>query len=87
MVLPDGTVITPFDAGKSINGPWGVAIDGNDNVWVANSMGRSVTHLCGARPANCPPGTKTCDPISPPSGYIGGQQIITDVAIGPAGEV
>ena len=68
MVQPDGTVLPPFDAGKSIVGPWGVAIDGNDNVWVANSIGRSVTQLCGARPANCPPGAKTGDPISPPGG-------------------
>ena len=87
MVRPDGTVLPPFDGGKSIIGPWGIAIDGNDNVWVANSTGRSVTLLCGARPANCPPGKKTGDPISPPGGYIGGLQIITDVAIDPAGNL
>ncbi len=87
MVRPDGKVLPPFDGGKSIIGPWGIAIDGNDNVWVANAFGRSVTQLCGARPENCPPGTKTGDPISPPGGYIGGLQIITDVAIDPAGNV
>jgi hypothetical protein len=42
MVRPDGTVLT-FDGGKSIIGPWGITIDGNDNLWVANAMGRSVT--------------------------------------------
>src|SRR5271166_959330 len=84
---PDGTVVGTFDGGKSINGPWGMAIDGNDNVWVANSTGHSVAHLCGARPENCPPGAKTGDPISPPGGYIGGLQTITDVAIDPAGNV
>jgi hypothetical protein len=87
MVRPDGTVLPPFDGGKSLIGPWGIAIDGNDNVWVANAMGHSVTQLCGARPENCPPGAKTGDPISPPGGYIGGLQIITDVAIDPAGNV
>jgi len=87
MVRPDGTVLPPFDAGKSINGPWGIAIDGNDNVWVANATGHSVTHLCGARPTNCPPGTKTGDPISPPGGYIGGLQILTDLAVDPAGNI
>jgi len=87
MVRPDGTVLPPFDGGKSIIAPWGIAIDGNDNVWVANSTGRSVTELCGARPENCPPGKKTGDAISPPGGYIGGLQIITDVAIDPAGNV
>jgi hypothetical protein len=87
MVWPDGTVLASFDGGKSIVGPWGVAVDGNDNVWVANAMSHSVTQLCGARSANCPPGMKTGDPISPPGGYIGGLQIITDVAIDPAGNV
>jgi len=87
MVRPDGTVVPPFDGGKSIVGPWGIAIDGNDNVWVANATGRSVTHLCGARPEKCPPGTKTGDPISPPGGYIGGLQILTDLAVDPAGNV
>ncbi|MGZ4379311.1 MAG: hypothetical protein ACXVRY_14650 [Gaiellaceae bacterium] len=87
MVRPDGTVLPPFDGGKSINAPWGIAVDGNDNVWVANAFGRSVTHLCGVRLETCPPGAKTGDPISPPGGYIGGLQIITDVAIDPAGNV
>jgi streptogramin lyase len=87
MIRPDGTVLPPFDGGKSIIAPWGVAIDGNDNVWVANATGRSVTQLCGVRLENCPPGSKTGDPISPPGGYIGGLQIITDVAVDPAGNV
>jgi hypothetical protein len=87
MVKPDGTVLPPFDGGKSIIGPWGIAIDGNDNVWVANAFGRSVTHLCGARPGSCPAGLKTGDPISPPGGHVGGLQIITDVAIDPAGNL
>jgi hypothetical protein len=87
VVRADDTVLPPFDGGKSIISPCGIAIDGNDNVWVANSTGRSVTQLCEARPANCPPGTKTGDPISPPGGYIGGLQIVTDVAIDPGGNV
>ena len=87
MVRPEGTVLGPFDGGKSIIGPWGIAIDGNDNVWVANSTGRSITQLCGVRTETCPPGLKTGDPISPSSGYIGGLQTITDVDIDPAGNV
>ena len=88
MVRPDGTALPPFDGGKSIIGPWGIAIDGNDNVWVANGFSHTVTALCGARPETCPPGTKTGDPLSPPGGYIGGMQTaITDVAIDPAGNV
>jgi hypothetical protein len=65
----------------------GAAIDGNDNVWVADAFGRTITHLCGVRLENCPPGAKTGDPISPPGGYLGGVQITTDVAIDPAGNV
>ena len=88
MVRPDGTVLAPFDGGKSIIGPWGIAVDGNDNVWVANGFSHTVTALCGARPETCAPGTKTGDPISPPGGYIGGMQTaITDIAIDPAGNV
>jgi hypothetical protein len=37
MVRPDGTVLPPFDGGKSIIAPWGIAVDGNDHVWVANN--------------------------------------------------
>jgi hypothetical protein len=87
MVGPDGTVVGTFDGGGSINAPWGIAVDGNDNVWVADAFGRTITHLCGARLENCPPGAKTGDPISPPGGYFGGVQITTDVAIDPAGNV
>jgi hypothetical protein len=39
------------------------------------------------RTETCPPGFNTGDSISPPGGYIGGLQIITDVDIDPAGNV
>jgi len=88
LVRPDGTVAGTFDGGKSIDSPWGIAVDGNDNVWVANGGGHSITLLCGARPTNCPPGAKTGDAISPPGGYIGGlQAAITDVVVDPAGNL
>jgi len=85
MIRPDGTVLPPFDANKTLSGPWGIAIDGDDNVWIANGTGHSITHLCGVRTETCPPGLKTGDPISPAAGYIGGLQILTDVQIDPAG--
>ena len=87
MIRPDGTVIGPFNAGKGMNGAWGVSIDGNDNVWVSNSMSRSITQLCGVRTETCPPGLATGDPISPAGGYIGGLQTITGIALDPAGNV
>lgn len=59
-------------------GPWGLAIDGNDTVWVANfgSLAKgsqytqaALTQLAGTDLAACPPGLSTGDPISPPTGY------------------
>ncbi|WP_160152325.1 hypothetical protein [Microbulbifer sp. ALW1] len=87
LLSTEGTLLGTFDGNNSTIGAWGVAIDGNDNVWIANSTGRSITQLCGVRTDACPPGFKTGQAISPPSGYIGGLQIVTDVAIDPAGNV
>ncbi|TYK65972.1 hypothetical protein [Colwellia echini] len=87
MIRADGTIMGPFSAGNSMNGAWGVSIDGNDNVWVSNSMSHTITHLCGVRTENCPAGLKTGDPISPAGGYFGGLQTITGIALDPAGNV
>ena len=47
-----------------------------------------LTELCGVRAETCPPGFKTGDQIGPPGGYVGGGlQPVTDLAIGPAGDV
>jgi hypothetical protein len=73
---PDGTLIGGFDGG-GVSGPWGLGLDGDDNVWVANFgalrpgdifSGR-LTQLAGANPATRPPGTSLGDPISPATGY------------------
>lgn len=76
-IRPDGTVLGPFGGG-GITGPWDVTVDGEDNLWVTNfgptkvnntlSEGR-LSKLCGIREEACPPGMKTGDPITPPSGY------------------
>ena len=85
MIRPDGTVLGPFDASGNMNGAWGIALDGNDNVWVSNSMSQSITQLCGVRTETCPPGVATGDPISPATGYIGGLKTLTGIALDPAG--
>jgi streptogramin lyase len=85
MIAPDGKVHGPFNADGAITAPWGIAIDGNDNVWVASSTSHSVTQLCGVRTETCPPGLKTGDPITPSEGYIGGLQTVAPIAIDPAG--
>lgn len=89
MISPDGGTAPQFDGGGSISGPWGITIDGNDHVWVANGFGKTLTELCGVRTETCPPGFKTGDPISPPkTGYAGkGMQFLTGVAVDPAGNV
>jgi len=91
MIRPDGTQGpgSPFNGGHSIIGPWGITIDGNDHVWIANGFGKTVTELCGVRTETCPPGSKTGDPISPPkTGYAGkGMQYLTGVVVDPAGNV
>jgi hypothetical protein len=66
--------------------PWGLNLDGNDDVWVANIAGRvnstrSVVLLAGANPQGHATGTKPGDLIhvfTP-----GSLQILTDVAIDP----
>ena len=88
---PDGTQFpgSPFKSG-GLPGPWVVAVDGNDNIWISNFAGAQspIVELCGARTENCPPGINTGDQISPPGGYVGGGlQMLTDIAVDPAGNV
>jgi hypothetical protein len=91
LLRADGTAYpgSPFKSG-GLPGPWAVAVDGNDNVWISNfnGPGSPITELCGARTEHCPPGVHTGGQISPPNGYVGGGlQMITDVAVDPAGNV
>ncbi|MGV1048403.1 MAG: hypothetical protein ACOYD4_07760 [Solirubrobacterales bacterium] len=52
--------------GGGIVMPWGIAVDGADNVWVANFSGQRLSQLCGTRPRSCPPGKRrTGRAISP----------------------
>ena len=41
--------------------PWGVSIDGNDDVWVANFWGRGVVLMAGAELKGSMQGAKTVD--------------------------
>jgi streptogramin lyase len=91
VLRPDGSQasFSPI-FGKGLAGPWAVAVDGNDNIWVSNlvSEATGIVQLCGARPETCPPGAKTGDAISPPGGYVGGgMQQLVDIGVGPAGDV
>ena len=76
-IRPNGTVIGGFSGG-GMDSPWDVAVDGEDNLWVANfgpvqpgsnfTSGR-LTKLCGTNPATRPLGKNVGDPISPATGY------------------
>ncbi len=78
---------SPFTGGGTFL-PWGIAVDGNDNVWVANFDKQTLGNLCGTRPKHCPPGTHTGDPIAPNSGYgFDGLTRNTGVAVDRSGNV
>ena len=77
LLSDQGDVLGQF-AGGGMDGPWGITVDGNDNVWVGNfgpeELGNdfttsAITKLAGSNPTTRPPGLQTGDPISPPSGY------------------
>jgi sugar lactone lactonase YvrE len=78
---------SPFRGG-GLRAPWGITVDGDDNVWVANFDGQRVSQLCGKRTKHCPPGAETGDPIAPDSGYgFDGLTRNTGIGIDPSGNV
>jgi hypothetical protein len=87
MIRPDGTQLDPagFTGAGALNAPWGLAIDGNDDVWVASGLGRGVALFAGADPQGHPAGTKPGDLIH---FFQGGTiEIPTIGSIDPAGKV
>jgi hypothetical protein len=82
----DGTVSQFGGAGMTV--PWGIAVDGDDTIWVANFFGERLSHLCGARVETCPTG-HVGDEISPTqTGYFfNGLQRNTGVQIDASGNV
>ena len=79
----------PFEGG-GLRNPWGIAVDGDDNVWVANFGGRRLSELCGIEVRNCPPGKRrTGAAISPQGSGYGFDGLVrnTGVAIDPSGNV
>ena len=68
--------------------PWGIAVDGKDNVWVANFAGKRIMQLCGVKEQNCPPGVRTGEPFSLDAGYASDAlKRVTGIQIDPSGNV
>ncbi|HKZ14684.1 MAG TPA: hypothetical protein VJL81_12655 [Solirubrobacterales bacterium] len=89
LIKPDGTpAARPITAG-GLRNPWGITVDGDDHVWVANFGGRRLTELCGSDPSTCPPGKRRIGAaISPQSGYgFDGLVRNTGVVVDPSGNV
>ncbi|MFF2748556.1 NHL repeat-containing protein [Kitasatospora sp. NPDC058048] len=89
LIRSDGTPAPEPFTGGGLFLPWGVAVDGDDTVWVANFGGHRVARLCGVDLSACPPGFTTGQPISPPdTGYPSdGLERNTGLRIDPSGNV
>lgn len=90
MIAPSGDLASPTAfTGGGLTIPWGVAVDGNDNVWVANFAGARLSEFCGVSVNNCRPGTGVGAPISPDVVGYGFDGLVrnTGVAIDPSGNV
>jgi hypothetical protein len=89
LIKPNGKpVAAPITAG-GLRNPWGLTVDGDGHVWVANFGGRRLTELCGSDTSTCPPGKrKIGGAISPKSGYgFDGLVRNTGVVVDPSGNV
>jgi hypothetical protein len=89
MFHPDGTEIDAkgYTGDGAVDVPWGLNIDGNDDVWIGNlsPRNRAVALMAGTNPTGHPAGTKPGDVLHVfKSGSI---QMLTDVAIDPGGDV
>jgi sugar lactone lactonase YvrE len=89
LIKPNGKPLAqPITAG-GLRNPWGLTVDGDGHVWVANFGGQRLTELCGSDTSTCPPGKRKIGAaISPQSGYgFDGLVRNTGVVVDPSGNV
>jgi hypothetical protein len=88
---------SPFTGG-GLTLPWGIAVDGDDTVWVFNfgvvpvgmttDIPTGISRFCGVTTRNCPAGMRVGDPISPATGYRSDAlERITGAQIDPSGNI
>lgn len=88
---------SPFTGG-GLKLPWGIAVDGDDTVWVFNfgsvpvgmstDLATGISRFCGTATRKCPKGLKVGDPISPATGYTSDAlERITGGQIDPSGNI
>jgi hypothetical protein len=89
LIKPGGKTPPKKVDGAGLTNPWGITVDGDDNVWVANFGGQRLSELCGSETQNCPPGKRSIGAaISPASGYgFDGLVRNTGVIVDPSGNV
>lgn len=72
LVRPSGAVAGKF-AGGGLNSPWGIAVDGSDNVWVSNfgqlAVGDNFRDAGVTKLAGVGHGRRAGTPLSPATGY------------------
>ena len=85
LIDPKGNVIQKAALDGEDYAPWGVSVDGRDNVFVGNFLGTGFIHVCGTNTENCPDDKKTGDIIHKyQSGLL---QESTDTMVDDAGNV
>lgn len=89
LIKPNGKPTAKPISDGGLRNPWGLTVDGDDHVWVANFGGRRLTELCGSDTSTCPPGKRRIGAaISPASGYgFDGLVRNTGVIVDPSGNV
>jgi sugar lactone lactonase YvrE len=90
LIKPNGQIAAKQPIESGVVNPWGITVDGDNNVWVANFSGQRLTELCGTDPQNCPPGKRrTGAPISPEKSGYGFDGLVrnTGVIVDPSGNV
>jgi sugar lactone lactonase YvrE len=90
LIEPNGQIAPGQPIKSGVVNPWGITVDGEDHVWVANFSGRRLTELCGTEPRTCPPGKRRVGaPISPAKTGYGFDGLVrnTGVVVDPSGNV